>query len=62
MLVKPSRRDAESSSYDPSGRCVDTFAFRAFPSGSTLTYSQHEGQQGWHASALSALSFVSRNC
>ncbi|QHC64159.1 hypothetical protein GSU69_16690 [Rathayibacter festucae] len=61
-LAEPFRRDEETSSYDPSGGLVDIFTFRTFPSGSTLTYSQHEGQQGWHASALSALSFVSRNC
>ena len=58
----PFRRAAPTDVGIIGGVLVDTFTFGVLPSGSTLTYSQHEGQQGWHASTLSALSFVSRNC
>ncbi|MDY0914272.1 hypothetical protein [Rathayibacter festucae] len=40
----------------------DTFAFDVLPSGSTLTVSQYDGQQGWHAVALTALRFRAPDC
>ncbi|MCJ1674795.1 MULTISPECIES: hypothetical protein [unclassified Rathayibacter] len=58
----PFRRAASSDAGIIGRALIDTFTFGAFPSGSTLTYSQHQGHQGWHASALGALSFVSYNC
>ncbi|QHC60045.1 hypothetical protein [Rathayibacter sp. VKM Ac-2760] len=61
-VADPFRRDASTDLGIFGGALVDTFIFRTFPSGSTLAFSQHQGQQGWHAIALSALSFVSRTC
>ncbi|NQX15572.1 hypothetical protein [Rathayibacter sp. VKM Ac-2857] len=41
---------------------TDIFSFDAFPSGSTLTYTQHEGRQGWHAIFLTGLRFRADDC
>ncbi|QHF23192.1 hypothetical protein GTU73_03670 [Rathayibacter sp. VKM Ac-2804] len=62
VMDDPFRRATSSAPPPQRDHLVDTFTFGVFPSGSTLTYGQHEGHQGWHASALSALSFVSQNC
>ncbi|WP_127888279.1 hypothetical protein [Rathayibacter festucae] len=40
----------------------DIFVFDVFPSGSTLTYTQHEGRQGWHTVFLTGLQFRSDVC
>ncbi|ROQ15544.1 hypothetical protein EDF54_0407 [Rathayibacter sp. PhB93] len=40
----------------------DVFSFASFPSGSTLTYTQHDGRQGWHSVFLTGLSFRSAVC
>ncbi|ROS28334.1 hypothetical protein EDF22_0056 [Rathayibacter sp. PhB127] len=40
----------------------DVFVFDVFPSGSTLTYTQHEGRQGWHGVFLTDLRFRSAVC
>ena len=44
------------------GTFADRFTFASFPSGSTLTYSQHDRRRGWHAIALGELSFRSAVC
>ncbi|NRG40650.1 hypothetical protein HRK28_06910 [Rathayibacter sp. VKM Ac-2835] len=59
---KPFRRATPQERPGPGAAFVDTFTFRSFPSGSTLSFSQYAGVQGWHAIALSGLSFVSRDC
>ncbi|MDY0914267.1 hypothetical protein [Rathayibacter festucae] len=40
----------------------DVFSFDAFPSGSTLTYTQFDGRQGWHSVFLTGLTFRSEAC
>lgn len=40
----------------------DVFSFASFPSGSTLTYTQHDGRQGWHSLFLTSLQFRSDDC
>ena len=40
----------------------DTFRFASFPSGSTLTYTQHDGRQGWHFVSLTDLRFGADDC
>ncbi|MCJ1689376.1 hypothetical protein [Rathayibacter sp. VKM Ac-2927] len=61
-VADPFRR---STSFEPvlvNDPRFDTFVFDVLPSGSTLTVSQHDGQQGWHAIALTALRFRARDC
>ncbi|TCL85617.1 MULTISPECIES: hypothetical protein [unclassified Rathayibacter] len=61
-VADPFRR---STSFEPvlvNDPRFDTFAFDVLPSGSTLTLSQHDGQQGWHSTALTALRFRARDC
>ncbi|QHC60049.1 hypothetical protein [Rathayibacter sp. VKM Ac-2760] len=50
--------DAETGPYFQN----DIFSFDVFPSGSTLTYTQHAGRQGWHSVFLASLSFRSAVC
>ncbi|MCJ1683758.1 hypothetical protein [Rathayibacter sp. VKM Ac-2928] len=60
-IADPYRRATEDETTLPFLRS-DGFSFDAFPSGSTLTYTQHDGRQGWHSIYLSALRFRSDVC
>lgn len=55
-------RRATSSEYTTSTPRSDTFHFGVFPSGSTLTYTQHDGRQGWHFISLTDLRFGADDC
>lgn len=55
-------RRATGSEYTTSTPRSDTFHFGVFPSGSTLTYTQHDGRQGWHFISLTDLRFGATDC
>lgn len=55
-------RRATGSEYTTSTPRSDTFHFGVFPSGSTLTYTQHDGRQGWHFISLTDLRFGAEGC
>ncbi|MCJ1688586.1 hypothetical protein [Rathayibacter sp. VKM Ac-2927] len=59
--IDPFRR-ATGSEYTTSTTRSDTFHFGVFPSGSTLTYTQHDGRQGWHFISLTDLRFAANDC
>jgi dipeptidyl aminopeptidase/acylaminoacyl peptidase len=61
-LADPFRR-ATGNEYTTAGVTrSDTFHFGVFPSGSTLTYTQHDGRQGWHFVSLTDLRFGADDC
>ena len=60
-IADPYRRATETEPTTEVQR-TDVFSFDVLPSGSTMTYTQHDGQQGWHFIALSGLSFRATDC